>query len=623
MKGRARQQCAKFYVFANSSANEPLSLSNAQAAERIVHQFITQREDEYKREFNASPNNFTDCEEVECAEEEAMHNEEYKTHMSSVDISSSKSLLNRYALSVPIDPSCRTSKQAILREYNRPIVVIKCCHNSHFLSVHMPLYKENSLILPAHIPPDARVIKLPVLFHGEPKRKKHSLMALAACVRLHKFGLLNDRLLPLSDSDMKHWLVEKALNKLSPCKVIPPIAFNRSKKVHLYKLTQSGQRFSNEEMSITSGNRRLSLALISPSLLPRDLPSISFVHNELHSIECNVIYLGTIELSDLEWATLTDFHSALQNVRWRRKTKSRWFSFDEKLLSETRNPYVVGCLDEKDKLDWEHIDVILDEFSRSLDARKLAVEEYSTMASPRICCPTYSPNTLYILYESSGKTCQDQFATSEYTNFKQYYHDKYCIKVNPNGALYRARRLWEFPNSSVSGSNMTKEICTVDIPQELCVESIIADPLLMLHSLILPQILFQLEQYLNVNSFIQHTLQNYPISGQCLSAMPIDLVAQALTAKSCSSDESYDRLEWLGDAVLKLMHTDALLKWRRTSYLHEGYLTMLRSGEFSCILFVSINLDSALVFVVTKKLWAATSDCTIAQRPRAFPTSYY
>lgn len=120
----------------------------------------------------------------------------------------------------------------------------------------------------------------------------------------------------------------------------------------------------------------------------------------------------------------------------------------------------------------------------------------------------------------------------------------------------------------------------VDIPQELCVESIIADPLLVLHSLILPQILFKIEQNLIVDAFVKHALHNYQILGRCLSAMLIDLVTEALTAKSCSDAVSYEQLEWLGDAVLKLMHTDALLKWRRTSYLHEGYLSMLRSGKF-------------------------------------------
>ena len=116
MKGRARQQSAKFYVFAEIGVNEALSLASAQAAEVIVHQFIADREEEYIQEFNTSSNNLSDC-RLECAEEKAMHNEQYKTSMSFVDLSSSKSLLNRYALSVPVDPSSRTSKQAILRKF--------------------------------------------------------------------------------------------------------------------------------------------------------------------------------------------------------------------------------------------------------------------------------------------------------------------------------------------------------------------------------------------------------------------------------------------------------------------------------------------------------------------------
>lgn len=75
-------------------------------------------------------------------------------------------------------------------------------------------------------------------------------------------------------------------------------------------------------------------------------------------------------------------------------------------------------------------------------------------------------------------------------------------------------------------------------------------------------------------TIIQYVLE------KCVSDLPIDAVTEALTAKSCSGVASYDRLEWLGDAVLKLLHTDALLKWRRTAFLHEGYLSLLRSGEY-------------------------------------------
>lgn len=116
MKGRARQKDARFFVFADSTTNEKqLSLENASSVESMVHRFIARREVENIQEFNASGDNFVDC-LLECAEETAMCREEYRTSMSSVDLSSSKSLLNRYSLSVPIDPSYRTSKQAISRE---------------------------------------------------------------------------------------------------------------------------------------------------------------------------------------------------------------------------------------------------------------------------------------------------------------------------------------------------------------------------------------------------------------------------------------------------------------------------------------------------------------------------
>lgn len=115
MKGRARQKNAKFFVFAdNNLSSQPLSLNNALAVENMVQQFITHREEEYTHAYSSSSDSLYGCSDLECAEEKAMQREEYKTSLASVDLSSSKSLLNRYALSVPIDPSCRTSKQAIL-----------------------------------------------------------------------------------------------------------------------------------------------------------------------------------------------------------------------------------------------------------------------------------------------------------------------------------------------------------------------------------------------------------------------------------------------------------------------------------------------------------------------------
>jgi dsRNA-specific ribonuclease len=65
--------------------------------------------------------------------------------------------------------------------------------------------------------------------------------------------------------------------------------------------------------------------------------------------------------------------------------------------------------------------------------------------------------------------------------------------------------------------------------------------------------------------------------------MDFDRVAIAITAKSCNPDENYDKWEYIGDAVLKLLQTDSLLKSPRfkhfVRFLHEGDLSMLRSGK--------------------------------------------
>eukprot|EP00804_Cyclotella_cryptica_P016705 CCRYP_002011-RB/>CCRYP_002011-RB protein AED:0.04 eAED:0.04 QI:412/1/1/1/0.83/0.85/7/239/1584 len=566
MKGRARQKDARFFVFADSGINKQhLTLENASSVETMVYRFIAKREVEYIREFNSSRDNFKSC--LLGDEEAAMHRELYTTSMSSVDLSSSKSLLNRYSLSVPIDPSNRTSKQAI--------------------SLHMPLYKDHSLVLPTHIPPDMRVINLPSLFNGESRKKKHSLMALAACVRLHRLGLLNDRLLPLSDADMKSWLIENALNDIPPCEVIPLRSSETPRKstpivVYLYKLTQYGKIFNEEENSFSSGDdKKFRLALASLSPLPDDFPILSYHHSELGCIECNVSFVGHEQLSEYQWDRLTDFHCVVFNARWRRKSKPRWFSFDDDLLTKHRNPYVIGCLDSNDEVHWRFIDSIINDFSRSEDSRKKAVRSYdSKLISPRVCCPIYNPTTAYILYEASGKKSEDEFATSEFKSFREYYATKYALKINPQGKMFRARRIWEFPQSSNTSDAkpQAKRIPFIDIPQELCSESIVADPLLILHLIVLPQLLYKLERFLTVLSLIKHATSNYPTLGKCLSTIPVDSITEALTAKSCCEATSYDRLEWLGDAVLKLLHTDALLKWKRTSFLHEGYLSLLRSA---------------------------------------------
>jgi len=130
-----------------------------------------------------------------------------------------------------------------------------------------------------------------------------------------------------------------------------------------------------------------------------------------------------------------------------------------------------------------------------------------------------------------------------------------------------------------------KGLTSALLPIDACSEAPIADAALFLHCLILPQILYYTDQLMVAQLFVEHCVEHLPVLGshiKSISHESLDDVLEALTAKSCIMRQNYDRLEWLGDAVLKLIHTDALLnsrdlrKW--VSFLHEGELSFLRSA---------------------------------------------
>ena len=567
MKGRARQRNAKFFVFADASPNnsKTLSLKDAQTMEQKIHQFIVKGERKNKLD-RISSVIFRSKSPFASDEEAALHEEEYLTSKSIVDLSSSKSLLNRFAMSVPLDPSCRTSKDAT--------------------TLHMPIYTEDKLILPSHIPFDKREVRLPVLFQSQTKRMKHALLALAACVRLHKLGLLNDRLLPLSDQDMKEWLLKKALVKLPSFNHVTGPKFQAARALYVYGINQSGDIFRRNEAAVLGEGRYL--ALFSFSVLPTNIPSVSFCHNELGCIHCSFDHCQNMVLSDSDWKELVQFHSILFNARWRRRRKnSKLLCFDEQHFFDKKFPaYVVGCLQSDCSIDWKCIRDTITDFSRSLEKREAAVQAVSDNAIeivPRVWAPTYSPNVSYVVFGPSKKKCSDSFPGQDFDSYEDYFAKKYNLTLNPSGAMFSARRMFQFPQSFEPKQNTSirsnvKENPLLELPQELCAEAHVANPAIILHSVMLPQILYHLERYLTAASFKKHCTHNFPSLGKCLSEIPINSVVEILTAKSCSIAETYDKLEWLGDGVLKLIQTDALLKLRWTSYLHEGYLSMLRSA---------------------------------------------
>jgi dsRNA-specific ribonuclease len=144
-----------------------------------------------------------------------------------------------------------------------------------------------------------------------------------------------------------------------------------------------------------------------------------------------------------------------------------------------------------------------------------------------------------------------------------------------------------------------------------------ADPNFILLSTHLPQFLNHMQAYITTNAFIRHCNAHMPRLGECLSKLPLEKVTQALTAKSCTEEGSYEKLEWLGDAVLKLVQTDSLLQSKDLSqwieFLHEGDLSILRSGEWICLqsfIYLAVRGEALTVFsfpyLFGAKSWGAT-----------------
>lgn len=166
--------------------------SKAQDIERRVQNFIATRPSapQVAAVLEQAPHRpvFSDP-KSNCAELRAIQEGIYYAANGSVDLISAKCLINRYILSLPIDPVVRSSKASFL--------------------ANLASYTETELHLPSHLPAKIRTVVLPEAYSEMSKREKEQILALMACVRLHAYGLLSSRLLPLSRRDLQDKIMEK------------------------------------------------------------------------------------------------------------------------------------------------------------------------------------------------------------------------------------------------------------------------------------------------------------------------------------------------------------------------------------------------------------------------------
>jgi len=583
MKGRARQLDAQFFVFENIKLDEqqaPVTLSHANQIESQVTDFIGGIKHLDSADISTISTKLSPLPFSSSAEDEALRKGEYHSLHGVVHLSSAKSVVNRYALSVPMNINSRSCRAA--------------------LQPYLPMYSNTSLRLPSHLPENIRCIALPEYFNSNIKKTNENMLALIACVRLHKLGILNDRLLPLQSKDIEKRLMSSALIKLQsiPSNVTQPTLgpqHAERKNVSIYPLIQSGEHFSQHDKILRGNGRCLCIVSLHPL---RSHLSLQLRHSELGNVQCRFGTEIEGKMGTDEWSKCIDFYSAIINSRWSRRTGCTRFRCTKQV------PYVIACMtSDRKKIDWSCMGRTIDDCGRSECDRKLAVENWFDGSSPRLWAPLYDPNNTYITFhQEEGVYASSPFPNTEFSTFRNYLLEKRSFKVAADCPMYRVQRLWELPNKiEKSAHDINKKISqgksqcydenllcyglsSVLMPKDACIEAPLSDAALFLHCIFLPQILYELDRIETTQAFLDHCSLNFPVLGRYLQQKSVEEVMEVITAKSCALSLSYDRMEYLGDAVLKLLQTDALIsakdkKLRRWIHcLHEGHLSALRSA---------------------------------------------
>lgn len=584
MKGRARKEDAKFFVFRDpdDATRSQMELRVAKKMERRIQRFVEERmrlnaprirdisfEDDCVESGHASPK------EVAAVEAGI-----YKVGNAIVDIQSAKSLLNRYFLSIPMDPFVRHRKESLIS--------------------YMPCFEGNRLILPVHLPSDIRTVVLPASYDNTSRREKEKLLSLMACVRLHCYGLLNDRLLPLTRKDMHTRILRVATQKLQAIEKVPlnlDSFYNDSRRhFFVYPLHQKGHFLSRYFDILNGEGHTLGLITTSPF---KFIEALELYHTQFGKVDISVGEAVCVSCSKTEHEVLQQIFLLLMNSRWSRRSRNIFYEMRTKeQYDSVIPPYLVGLLSANGELDWKLMHELVAEKDRCVEERCREVGSFSStvpLPKPRICCTSNNKFSLHVVFGPTGKSCGAKMShePEDFETYCEYYKNKYSIEISRDCPLFRTHRIWLYdsgmptkPRSKGSSSTDSEQnfFQSFGIPQQLLIEEPLANAEIALLCLFLPQILYSFERQQKTEAFIKHCETHIPTLGNCFRKIEFSRVALAVTSRSCDPNENYEGWEWVGDAVLKLLQTDSILKSSKlknfVKFLHEGDLSMLRSGKF-------------------------------------------
>ena len=216
-----------------------------------------------------------------------------------------------------------------------------------------------------------------------------------ACVRLHKNGVLSDRLLPLSRCDLIDKMLSRATKHPIPVEIPRFGRFGTDgtiyRKLYVYPLLQKNARMDKMHKILRSPGGQKLAVISTAGILDSIIPEANFLHPTFGRVNVSFGPKYCFKCSKKSFEKIERFFKFLFDARWRRRTKSTFFrSKPFGGLTTGIPPYFVGLLSSSGELDWDGMEALIKESLRTEVERIEAVRSTSEsqgLPKPRLWSP--------------------------------------------------------------------------------------------------------------------------------------------------------------------------------------------------------------------------------------------
>ncbi|KAI5116185.1 hypothetical protein M0805_002010 [Coniferiporia weirii] len=446
-----------------------------------------------------------------------------------------------------------------------------------------------TLTLPRLLPPDQRVYSTERIYKSKQSARRH--VAFKAYAALYKSGLLNDNLLPLSASisTLQDEEVQKLLKDVEKREGIvdvrtqmdPWAMVNGNGKSH-----QSGRWYSNELAVEGVG--------LFTMLTRRDLSHLDLASDAIHDPE-----YGRRQFSLRSAGTV--FLSPDQLLSAQCYTR-RLFSFfhGNRIAWEDLN-YAYLFLPPIDPVDdvWEQRRIWA-ETVRPID-REFSARERSGIGASAFGAHYHHPADIFMVmvpghfYKFQGWRTEE-LTSEEEASIRKRYHNIKDLEISY--PLITAQPIRHHLNFLVPPPDGSAQLDGVILLPSFVAVVLDNEANIML-GLFLPSIIRVIFVKLIALSLHDTLLEQAP----SLQQVPLDLVQTALMAPAANAQFNYQRLETLGDTVLKFITTMQLL----TEHPHwpEGFLTKRKDHAISNAHLAQSAINKRLYRWIIRKVFVA------------------